>query len=388
MLDRLRIRRATLADAALGGLLFAAGLWELLADPFADDVVEGPLVLNLAALALATLPLAARRTMPLATVAAISAAIALRALVADPLEIYPPLLAGLVATYSVAVYSTPWRALGGLAGMVGGIEIAAAAGTGGDAAPDPVAAPILFAAVWAVGRLSTSRHARARALERQAAARDARREEEALAAAAAERQRIARELHDAVSHSLALIAMQAAGAEGILRRDPERAAQSLLSIERAARDGVSEMRRLLGLIAADEGAPELSPRPGLDRLDTLVEGARDAGLTVSFESEGEAVPVPPAVDLSGFRIAQEALTNAAKHAGSCQVRMVLRWLPAALELEVVNSGANAGGSGANGGRGLIGMRERVLLVGGELEAGWGANGDFRVLARLPLEVLR
>ena len=201
------MHRSTVADLALALLLFTIGLWEVVAEPLADDVVRGPLALNIAAVALTTLPLAARRLVPLAVAAAVFGAIALRPLVADPLEIIPSFLAALVGAYSVAAYATRWPALLGVAVAVGAIEIAAAEGSGGDASPDPVAAPVFLGAVWAVGRVAGSRHARARAIERSAAERDRLREEEARAAVAAERRRIARELHDAVSHRLAMIAM-------------------------------------------------------------------------------------------------------------------------------------------------------------------------------------
>lgn len=373
-----------MADAALALLLFAIGLWEVLGASLADDVVQGPLALNLVAVTLMTLPLAARRSAPLAVAAAVFATIALRALAAEPLEILPSFLAALVAVYSVAAYSTKWRSLLGLALAVGAIEIAAAKGSGGDASPDPVVAPIFLGAVWAVGRVAASRHAGARAIERRAAERDRRREAEARAAVAAERRRIARELHDAVSHSLAMIAMQAGGAQGILRRQPERAEESLQSIERAAREGLTEMRRLLGLMG-DDRDPELSPQPEIARVQTLIEAARAAGLDVSFTSEGEPRPVAPAIDLSAYRIVQEALTNAAKHAGRCRAAVVLRWEQRTLELEITNDGTRPRQKEPATGRGLIGMRERAALVGGELETGRRENGDYRVWARLPLE---
>ena len=385
MPERLRTQRSRVADAALALLLFAIGLWELLREPLADDVVRGPLALNLAAVALITLPLAIRRRAPLAVSAAVFGAIALRALAAEPLEILPSFLAALVAAYSVAAYSTKWPALLALALSVGAIEIAAARGSGGDASPDAVVAPIFLAAVWAVGFVASSRDAGARAIEHRAAERDRRREEEARAAVATERARIARELHDSVSHSLAMIAMQSGGAQGILRRQPERAEESLRSIERAAREGLTEMRRLLGLIGEDSDETELSPQPEIARVTTLIEAARDAGLEVSFASEGEPRPVAPAVDLSAYRIVQEALTNAAKHAGRCRAAVALRWHQRTLELEVTNDGAPASAEKRPTGRGLIGMRERAALVEGELETGRCENGDFRVWARLPLE---
>ena len=380
------MHRSTVADVVLALLLFAIGLWEVLREPLADDLVRGPWVLNVAAVSLMTLPLAARRMAPLAVAAAVFGALALRPLVADPLELIPSFLAALVAAYSVGAYSTRWPALVGLALGVGAIEVAAAEGSRGDASPDPLAAPIFLAAMWAVGRVAGSRHARARAIERGAAERDRRREEEARAAVAAERQRIARELHDSVSHSLALIAMQSGGAQGILRRQPERAEESLGSIERAAREGLTEMRRLLGLMGEEPAEAELSPQPRIDRIQTLIEGARKAGLDVALESEGKPRTVAPAVDLSAYRIVQEALTNAAKHAGHCRATVALRWQPRALELEVINDGAPPPAEAeSTDGRGLIGMRERAALVDGAVEAGRRENGDFRVWARLPLE---
>jgi signal transduction histidine kinase len=374
VLERIRTDRAVLADLALALLLFGAGVWEVLAEPLEDDVVEGPLALNLLAVALSTLPIAARRRAPLAAATIVFGTIAVRALVADPLEIYPPFLAGLVAVYSVAAYAPVRPAVIGAAVSGAGVAVAAARGSGGDAAPALVPSLILLGVVWGLGRVVGVRYSSAR-----------RAEAEARTAASAERERIARELHDAVSHSLALIAMQAGGAQAILAREPERAADSLRSIERAARDGLTEMRRLLGLMGADRGAGDLAPQPGIDRLGAVVKGARDAGLDVELQVEGEPRQVPPAIDLSAYRIVQEALTNAAKHAGHCHAVVTVRWRPGAVELEITNDGAPHA-LGRPAGRGLIGMRERAALVGGELEVG-PADGGFRVWSRLPLEVL-
>lgn len=376
---------STLADAGLALFLFGAGAWEILARPFADDVVRGPLAVNLAALALATLPLVARRAAPLAVTAAVFGAIALRALVADPLEIYPPILAAIVATYSLAAYAPTSRALVGGAMAGAAMAVAAARGSGGDSSPDLIPVLILLSAVWSVGKVASSRQAQARAIERAATERDRRREEEARAAAAAERERIARDLHDSVSHSLALIAMQAGGAQAILRGEPERAQRSLRSIELAAREGLTEMRRLLGLIGSAGADPELAPSPGIDRLGALVERARDAGLDASLRTEGEPRAVPPAVDLSAYRIVQEALTNAAKHAGRCRAGVTVRWRSTAIELEISNDGAPPSLREGHPGRGLIGMGERAGLVGGDLQAGLHSDGQYLVRAHLPLE---
>ncbi len=380
------MHRSTVADSALALLLFAIALWELLAEPLVDDVVRGPFALNLATITLVTLPLAARRVAPLQVAVTVFAAIAARALIAEPLELLPSFLAALVAAYSVGIHAHWWPSLLGITVGVAAIEVAAARGSGGEASPDPVAAPVFVLAVWAVGRVAGSRHDRARALAHDAAERDRHREEEARAAVAAERHRIALELHDAVSHSLALIVMQSTGAQGIMRSQPERAEQSLRAIERAGREGLIEMRRLLGLLAENRDDAQRSPQPTIQRVQTLIDGARQAGLDVFFEAEGEPRAVAPAVDLSAYRIVQEALTNAAKHAGRCHVAVGLRWQPQTLELEITNDRAGASRlDGVTSGRGLIGMRERAALVGGDLEVGYRENGDFAVHARLPLQ---
>ncbi|MDQ3675889.1 MAG: histidine kinase, partial [Actinomycetota bacterium] len=312
-------------------------------------------------------------------------AIAARALIAEPLELLPSFLAALVAAYSVGIHARRWPSLLGITLAMAAIEVAAARGTGGEASPDPVAAPVFLLAVWAVGRVAGSRHDRARVLARNAAERDRHREEDARAAVAAERRRIAIELHDAVSHSLALIVMQSTGAQGIMRREPERAEQSLRAIERAGREGLTEMRRLLGLMGEDRDDAERSPQPRIQSVQALIDGAGDAGLDVHLAVEGEPRAVAPAVDLSAYRIVQEALTNAAKHAGPCRVAVALRWQTQTLELEIINDHAGVSVDGVTSGRGLIGMRERVALVGGSLEVGHQENGHFAVHARLPLE---
>ena len=380
------MHRSTVADSALALLLFTIALWELLAEPLVDDVVRGPFALNLATIALVTLPLAARRVAPLPVAATVFGTIAGRALIAEPLELLPSFLAALIAAYSVGIHARRWPSLLGIALAVLAIEIAAARGTGGEASPDPVAAPVFLFAVWGVGRVAGSRHDRARALARDAAERDRRREEQARAAVAAERRRIALELHDSVSHSLALIVMQSAGAQGIMRSQPDRAEQSLRAIERAGREGLTEMRRLLGLMGEDRDDAARSPQPTIHSVQGLIDGARQAGLDVRFEAEGAPRAVAPAIDLSAYRIVQEALTNAAKHAGRCRVAIALRWQTQTLELEITNDGVEVSrADGVTSGRGLIGMRERVALVGGDLEVGHRDNGQFAVYARLPLQ---
>ena len=295
------------------------GLVEVLGASLAEDVVRGPLWLNVVTVLLTTLPLCVRRRWPLAVVVVIFGAVAGRALVSEPLEIYPPALAGLVAIYSVAAYAPFRQAVAGYVVAVAGIAVAAANGTGGDATPDLLASVILMFTLWAIGLVVARRWSEVRTVAEQAEELHRRREEETRQAVEAERARIARDLHDSVAHSLAMIAIQAGGAASVLERDPQRAAQSLRSIETTARTGLSEMRHLLHLVGEDDEQPR-GPQPGLGQITELVTGAEDAGLDVRLTTTGEETPVAPGVGLAAYRIVQEALTNAAKHTPGARPR--------------------------------------------------------------------
>jgi signal transduction histidine kinase len=299
-----------------------------------------------------------------------------RALVAEPLELYPTFLALLVATYTVASYAPLRDALLSAAVSVLAIAVAGVQGSGTAAAPDPLASLVLFGTVWLVGRVVGVRNERAAALLH---ARDA----HAANAVAEERARIAREMHDVVSHSLAAIVMQSGGARNVLDSDPERAKDSLAAIERSARQGLEEMRRLLGLLG-EENEGERGPQPGLARLGDLVGDVRAAGLRVDCRVDGEPRDLPPAVDVSAYRVLQEALTNVMKHARAHTVQVDVRYLPDGLELEVTDDGPGGAPTSPDGGRGLVGMRERVRVLGGSVVAEPRASTQgFRVLARLP-----
>jgi signal transduction histidine kinase len=204
--------------------------------------------------------------------------------------------------------------------------------------------------------------------------------EEARIAAAEERARIARELHDVVAHSMSTIVLQA-GAERVNLPDAQRSThETLSSIERTGREALAEMRRLVGILRADDEAAR-SPQPSLDRLDELIERVRRAGLDVELHREGTPAELAPGLDISAYRIVQEALTNALKHAGDARARVVVGYRPDAVEIEVVDDGR---GGAANGqGHGLIGLRERVSVFGGTLDAGPREGGGFRVHAVLP-----
>jgi signal transduction histidine kinase len=193
---------------------------------------------------------------------------------------------------------------------------------------------------------------------------------------AEERARIARELHDVVAHGVSVIAVQADAAEAALAHDPERAARPLQTIRGSARDALAEMRRMVGVLGETH---ERGPQPGLAQLRELIEQAE---VPVAFELEGEPVAVPASLDLTAYRIVQEALTNVRKHAGGAPTTVRIGWRPGTLELSVRDHGPGPNGHGD--GHGLVGMRERVRIHGGRLKAGPVAGGGFEVLAELPL----
>jgi signal transduction histidine kinase len=240
---------------------------------------------------------------------------------------------------------------------------------------DPFAGLLVVAAVL-VGAVVRRQDSNARRLARE-------RDE----AAADERRRIARELHDSVAHTVSSMVLLAGGARRQLGPGSERASDALEQLERTGRDAVLELRALLDLLREDEAAEPLAPRPTLDRLGELQERARAAGLDVRVAIEGEPRELPRAVDLSAFRIVQEALTNVVRHAGPASAEVTVRYRPRVVELEVVDDGKGAASTngGGSGGHGLVGMRERVRLFGGRLVAGPRPAGGFAIHAELPTD---
>lgn len=393
-MDLSAVARRSLLDGALAAVLCALGLAEVLSGgAFADDVVPGPLWLDVVTVVAVTAVLAWRRRAPFVVVLTIMSLLAGRALVSEPLEIYALALAGLVAVFSAASHAGLRDA--SLAGLVTALSlgIQSLRGSGTEASPDG-SAMILYAVVWLVGRAAGG------AREREVAAVRAR-DEHTAAALAQERARIARELHDSVSHSLSMIAVQAGGARNVLAAEPQRAERSLAAIEGAARDGLVEMRRLLGLVG--EEAQHEAPAMGLERLGALMESVRATGVEVELvetgvrDGDGDCVGVGLGrqAEVAAYRVVQEALTNALKHAGPCAVRVEVEYGAGHVGITVTDDGRGAEARGADGaegrggnasvestGRGLIGMAERVRLLGGTVEAGPVDRG-FRVQARIP-----
>jgi signal transduction histidine kinase len=292
--------------------------------------------------------------------------------------------AAILGFYAAGAFLSGPRARLGLALGVTGLAVDVAITT--RAADDLFFDVVVIALLpWAVGQMATAR-ARRELLHREQAERlDSERELRTARAAIGERARIARELHDVIAHSVSVMVIQAGGARIVMDADPARAEQSLLLVERAGRDALAELRRLLGMLDGGLEQTTLAPQPGLADVEQLIERARDAGLDASLEVEGDTIVVSPALDLCAYRIVQEAITNAIRHAGPARSTVRIRWQHDALELEIADDGHGPTASdGAGRGHGIAGMRERAALHGGHVRAGAGASGGFVVHARLPL----
>jgi signal transduction histidine kinase len=256
-------------------------------------------------------------------------------------------------------------------------------------AQDWVFSFLQFATAWFLGDLQHRRIAYTAKLELLNAQLAGEQELRARWAVAEERGRIARELHDVVAHSVSVMVVQAGAARRSVAASPDQATAALTQIEATGRQALAEMRRLLGLLRdGQDGTVTLAPQPSLAHLDSLLAAAREAGLPVELAVEGEPRQLPAGIDLSAYRIVQEALTNSLKHAGPAQARVRVRYGTQALEVQVSDDGrgtVDPNGRAEVDGHGLIGMRERVALFGGRLEVGTRPGGGFLVAARLPLD---
>jgi signal transduction histidine kinase len=250
-------------------------------------------------------------------------------------------------------------------------------------APDVPATELIWVSIPICGTFllsaAASRHSeRARLAEERAR----RTEEEARRAVEEERGRITRELHDVLAHSVSVMTVQASAVRRLLTPEQVREREALLTVEETGRQALAEMRRLLGIMRSDAERPALAPQPGLGTLPELVEQVRQSGLPVELTVEGTPVKLPAGVDLSAYRIVQEALTNTLKHAGPAHAWVAVRYAGEDVEIEVANDGSRDKGDGS--GHGLVGMRERVALCGGELHSGPRPGGGFKISARLPV----
>jgi signal transduction histidine kinase len=253
----------------------------------------------------------------------------------------------------------------------------------GHSSSELVFVPVLFALGWLAGYALRERAEQAEAAEVRATQAERERDAAIRIAAAEERTRIARELHDIVAHAVSVMVLQVGAVRHNLPETRAEDADALRGVEKTGRTALAEMRRLLGAMRRDGDSAELRPQPGLDGLDSLLEEIGRAGLPVRLHVEGEPTPLPRAIDLSAYRIVQEGLTNALKHARASRADVTLDYAPDGLQIEVRDDGE--GGATSNGpGYGLVGVRERVKIYGGEMSAGAAPGGGFVLSARLPL----
>jgi signal transduction histidine kinase len=247
--------------------------------------------------------------------------------------------------------------------------------------------PVLLAVGWAAGRTLRERAVQAREADVRAARAERERETAARLGVAEERARIARELHDIVAHSVSVMVLQVGAVRHTLPATLARETEALRDVEATGRTALAEMRRLLGAMREDRDGPEMAPQPGLGNLDALFAQVRRAGLPVELHVEGDPLPLPAAIDLSAYRIVQEGLTNALKHAGASRADVEIRYGAGELRIEVRDDGRGpAGGDGL--GHGLVGIGERVKLYGGEMSAGPASGGGFVLNTRLPIAGVR
>lgn len=368
---------ARLGDAALAALLTVFGVAELWAVGVHPKAIAVPATL------VAGTSLYWRRAAPLLVVGLTLGAIALESVLGVSLQKPDsPLLMTLVVLYTAGAYLPLRPAAAGLTIAAGCIWISFA-GSQTNGHSDFVFTLVIASAGWLVGRGMRGRvqetsdlAARTRRLEQEA-------EADRAAAVADERRRIARDLHDVIAHSVSVMVVQAGAAEDIVERNRDGALEPIRAVQETGRAALVEISRLLGLLRADGAEVGLAPQPRLDGLPALVEQARAAGTSIDLRVEGRPAPLPLGIDVSLYRIAQEALTNARKHSAGAHVDVQVHYRPGEVEL-VVENGPGRETTGHRGGHGLIGMRERVAVFGGTLEAEPRSDGGYRVCARLPV----
>jgi signal transduction histidine kinase len=367
---------APVGDLALG--LALAVFVEL--DVLLSPDWRGPVAVNAVVVPAMALALVWRRRWPTLSVAVVMGGLVFLSLAFGASETWSGIFLSIVAVYSVAAYGSQLV----LAASVVAVGVAVYTArdpqieTFGDAVWGSSLVGLTFLAGLAGRRLQVRTitvEQRAEAIEREEA-------ERAAAAAAEERQRIARELHDIISHSLGVLVLQAGAAEQVLARDPERAREVLKSIRATGQEAIGEMGTLLGLVRGDAEASR-EPQPSLADLDRLLAKTREAGLPVDFTVEGDRRTLPAALELSAYRVVQEGLTNAVKHARSAPTNVTLRYGKQELEVEVVDRGVGLG-NGLGSRRGLAGIAERVTVFGGRFEAGPRPDGGWRLRAIFPL----
>jgi signal transduction histidine kinase len=368
-------------------LILLAALESALEVVYRHDAAHEPRLthwLAAPAIALVVLPLLARRQFRFAAPAAVWLLAVALSFADGRLVVFTatPLIAGMAAAFLLGGLGDDTRARLGLAVVLGAAVVIIEQNP--DHAPgDLVFTPVLFGIGWLAGFAPRERAQRVEAAELRAIQAERERETTARIAVAEERARIARELHDIVAHAVSVMVLQVGAVRHKLPEELAEDSDALRGVERTGRGALAEMRLLLGAMRGEGEEAERSPQAGLGRLDALIEEIGHAGLPVTLQVEGERFALPPAIDLSAYRIVQEGLTNALKHAHASRADVVVRYARDELQIEVRDDGGGAAG-GDGLGHGLIGVRERVKIYGGEMSAGSVNGGGFVLSTRLPL----
>ncbi|MCW2741951.1 MAG: sensor histidine kinase [Blastococcus sp.] len=371
-------RRSVVFDTVLTAVVLAAGQAEAWTGAQATHR-QGPHWAQALGYGLAAVALLIRRVRPLRCVLLVCGVLVLEFAVFGSPEGMALAVIPTVAAYTVANREDRTRALYGLAAL-------AALGVAWLAFDPLTVTPVqyvqgsvwlsIWLIAWLLGAYLRTRRLYAAGLVRE-------RRERELTAVAEERNRIARELHDVVGHSVSVMTVQASAVRRLMRPDQTKERAALETVEAAGREALTEMRRMVGVLRSGDAAPNLAPPPTLDQLGSLADDFRRAGLDVVVESDGEPVPLPPGLDLTAYRLVQEALTNTLRHAEATRVAVCVRYGKDALLIAVRDDGRGPNGSPA--GTGLLGMRERVAVYGGSLSTGAAEGGGFELRAELPLE---
>lgn len=377
-LKHLSGRDLDVLDRALAAVLFA-----LMAVNLTLGHPHGPVILELLiAAAMSTALLWRRKTPLLMAVVVVGGAAVLLGILSSPQDAFAVVLPVLVAAYSAGAHLELRPSLIGFVVTTGPIAAVCIANT-----PNDVFFPVVFFGVvpWVVGRVIRNQTALARELTEKAEREQIAREEEEAGAAASERARVARELHDVLAHNLSVMVIQASAARRVVDHDPAAAMEAAELISRTGREALSELRYVFGPVRKQDGEA-LGASPGLANIEQLASSAHRAGLPVDVKVKGTPLQLTPGVDLTAYRVIQEALTNTLKHARGARATVTVNYEPREVVVEVLDNGVGTADNGNpvdSGGHGLVGMRERVALYGGKLDANKRDSG-FAVRARLPV----
>lgn len=378
--DRMKTLPSWVVDGAIVLVAGAVTLASILGPTPGNRVYEDPDALSYLLAATVVLPYLLRRRFPFTVFVVSTTALVVYVSLGYNEGALPSM--PLVGMYTIGGRCRPWVMAAAFAYSLAGLAFVYADGSARFDPADVMGNAAFYAAALMFGWTIRSRRERFDALEERAEALEREKEEESRRAVADERLRIAQELHDVMAHSMGVIAVQAGAGMHVIDRDPAEARKALENISATSRSTLTELRHLLGVLREETDGAGYAPAPGLADLGRLVREIEDAGVAVEVRVHGK-LDLPAGVDLTAYRIVQEALTNVLKHAGPARATVTVRERDGALRIEVRDDGRGVNGRAPGSGHGLIGMRERVAVYGGTLSAGPASGGGFRVTAVLP-----